>query len=39
MELISLADHSTALTSSGTEVVLLLRDHVGQVLPVQEVKR
>jgi len=39
MELISFADHNTSLTTSGTEVFLLLRDHVGPVLPVQEVKR
>ena len=37
--LISLEDHTTSLSLSGMEVVLLLRDHVGQVLPIQEVKR
>ena len=37
--LIILADHDASLTRSGTEVFLLLRDHVGQVLPIQEVKR
>jgi hypothetical protein len=37
--LIAPADHSVSLTPSGMEVFLLLRDHVGQVLPIQEVKR
>jgi len=39
MQLISLADHSASLTASGMEVILLLLDHVGRVLPFQEVKR
>jgi hypothetical protein len=38
LELISLGDHCAALTPSGKEVVLLLRAHVGQALPIQEVK-
>jgi hypothetical protein len=39
LELISLADRSASLTPSGKEIVLLLRDHVGQVLRIQEVNR
>jgi hypothetical protein len=39
LELVSLADHSATLTPSGRKAVLLLRDHVGQVLPIQEVNR
>ncbi len=39
LELISLEDHSAALTPSGVEAVRLLRENVGQVLPNQEVKR
>jgi hypothetical protein len=39
LELVSLKDRSATLTLSGKEVVLLLRDHVEQVLPIQEVNR
>jgi hypothetical protein len=39
LELVSLADRSATLTPSGREVVHLLRDHVGLVLPIQEVNR
>jgi hypothetical protein len=39
LDLISLGEHSATLTPSGMEVVLLLREHFGQALPVQEVIR
>jgi hypothetical protein len=39
LDLISLGERSATLTPSGMEVVLLLREHVGQALTVQEVKR
>jgi len=37
--LVSLAERRASLTRTGAEVVVLLRDHVGKVLPTQEVKR
>lgn len=36
--LVSLADRNASLTQTGTDVVLLLRDHIGPVPPIQEVK-
>jgi hypothetical protein len=37
LELISLEDHSASLTESGREAIFLLRRHLGQGLPIQEV--